>query len=65
MYDIWSFTSRSCIFWSCIFSALFARCFLGGETKFADFFSDVVNPAQFWSSCGSRVVQSGIEGLVW
>jgi len=38
----------------------FARCFHDDETKFADICSDVVNTAQFWSSCGSRAVQSGI-----
>ena len=28
-------------------------------------YSDVVGPAQFWSSCGSRAVQSDIERLAW
>jgi len=42
-----------------------ARHFHDGVTKFADVGSDVVNAAQFWSSCGSRAVLSGIEGLVW
>ena len=42
----------------------FARCFRDGQTKFADNCGDVVNPAQFWSSCGSRAMQSDMQDLL-